>query len=606
MRKQIKKQLLQMLDTLRGVARAGEALEQLQAAVVQVGEALERELGAESAEIVSVLEQACEIIWQAAQAQGSAQKNEFLGQLEETLAAASDMLRKVQAKRVVAFFPYKASMWECMESVWRAACADEDSEVYVVPIPYFDLENGQVGERHYEGEIFPSYVKITDYRSFPLEQYRPDAAFIHNPFDRWNKVTSVLPQYYSDELKKWVGKLIYIPYFMSMDSVYVAHRFLPSYLNCDYIVVQNERMIASFAPSVPREKFLPLGSPIADRAFYLEEHKPPVPEEWRKMLPEGKSFETCRKVMLNTSISMLAQQGERFLNKIEAIFEEAKKHEGILLVWRPHPLLKISAKMQGERLERRLEELEQRFVQERLGVLDRTADIGIAVALCDAYLGEVSSSVVHMFGVTGKPRLFVNQVLPHADKIETQGTYYLECGDDQADYFLLEERGYLAKRERETGAIQLLAQIPEYICEGGNIYVSMQLEGGELVLRTADEKIILRYDLDKGSFCRTFYDLTQQETMGAAPERECPEGKTIELPRSAVARICVDRMLSCSANHTWEEGLNGEIEEYFYFMENAAEQELRGSAAAYAYWLNNMDGSAGEKIYQAVKEQLGE
>ena len=43
-------------------------------------------------------------------------------------------------KKVLVFLPYKASMWDCMESVWRAAVEDEEHcKVYVVPIPYADL-----------------------------------------------------------------------------------------------------------------------------------------------------------------------------------------------------------------------------------------------------------------------------------------------------------------------------------------------------------------------------------------------------------------------------------------------------------------------------------
>ena len=38
------------------------------------------------------------------------------------------------------FLPYKVSMWDSMETVWKAADKDPDCDAYVVPIPYFDKD----------------------------------------------------------------------------------------------------------------------------------------------------------------------------------------------------------------------------------------------------------------------------------------------------------------------------------------------------------------------------------------------------------------------------------------------------------------------------------
>ena len=123
------------------------------------------------------------------------------------------------------------------------------------------------------------------------------------------------------------------------------------------------------------------------------------------MKKNGKDFGENRAVMLNTSISLLMQQKERFLDKIEYLFELAKRAEGIALVWRPHPLLHASAQSLGEKYASRLEHLERKFQEEKIGVLDKNPDVGVTVALCDAYLGETASSVIHMFGVAGKRRM---------------------------------------------------------------------------------------------------------------------------------------------------------------------------------------------------------
>ena len=43
-------------------------------------------------------------------------------------------------------------MWDSLESVWEASCQDEEYEVYVIPIPYFDKKSdGTLAEAHYDG-----------------------------------------------------------------------------------------------------------------------------------------------------------------------------------------------------------------------------------------------------------------------------------------------------------------------------------------------------------------------------------------------------------------------------------------------------------------------
>ena len=40
---------------------------------------------------------------------------------------------QISGKKEIVFLPYKASMWDSMESVWKAAAEDDECEVYVVP-----------------------------------------------------------------------------------------------------------------------------------------------------------------------------------------------------------------------------------------------------------------------------------------------------------------------------------------------------------------------------------------------------------------------------------------------------------------------------------------
>ncbi len=431
----VKRQIKELLHTLiaagaeiralmEGGNQAGlvNALADAQDAAVAIGNKIEAEcleadgLPAEeqagARDVIGLLEKYCEYVWQITQAQDAGMQLGLAAEAWKLLGETEHALEQIPEQMAVVFMPYKASMWDCMESVWQAACEAPDCVPFVMPIPYFDLKDGQATARHYEGDRFPAYVPVVDYNTFPLEELHPAAVFVHNPFDDCNIVTSILPQYYSSELKKITDRLIYIPYYITGDGVFVTHRYFPSYENMDFIVTQCERTIASFSSNLPREKFLPFGSPIADRVLRLEKEKPPIPEEWKAQLKNGEDFGSDRTVMLNTSISLLMKQRERFLDKIEYLFDLAKERKGITLVWRPHPLLAASAQTMGEEYADRLHRLEEKFLGEKIGVLDHNPDVGVTVALCDAYLGETASSVIHMFGIAGKPRFYINLQVP--------------------------------------------------------------------------------------------------------------------------------------------------------------------------------------------------
>lgn len=64
--------------------------------------------------------------------------------------------QEIHGVNEVVFLPYKASMWDSLESVWRKYDADPEWRAKVVPIPYYDKNaDGSFGEYHYEGNEYP-------------------------------------------------------------------------------------------------------------------------------------------------------------------------------------------------------------------------------------------------------------------------------------------------------------------------------------------------------------------------------------------------------------------------------------------------------------------
>lgn len=677
MRRQFKTQLTDIIQQLKALNRQllleaeqgemvslGDALADEQDAMISVGSQIEAAEG-QGTEAVKLLESGCEILWNLSQAgDGAGQevsagqemsaeqrlsRNSLLSegskllweQLEHILDQVCQEIENLPEQIVAVFLPYKASMWDCMESVWKAACADPLCIPYVVPVPYFDLKDGQVLGRRYEGYDLPDYVPVTDYRKLSLEELRPEMAYLHNPFDDSNLVTRLLPEYFSANLKKYVQKLVYIPYYVTGDAVYVTHRYQPSYHNFDYIVTQSEKMIDSYDPIVPREKFLPFGSPIADRILYMEEHKPEIPEEWKPMLPNGHDFGGRRTVMLNTSISLFLQQRARFLDKLEYIFKLVKGMDDILLIWRPHPLLRATAESLAVDLAERLRRLEETFLKEKLGVLDREPDVGVTVALCDAYLGETASSMIHMFGIAGKPRFYINLLIPREDGLTEEGEenpggmnqmllsmnreglvpqecmpqrklyrradgswrgeVSCRCSLGEKEYFILNEYGWIIEHNLTDGGMRPVAAVPGFEIYRENAYRSMEDDGQELIVYPEEAEGIFYYNLKNGQMRKIFNKNLETEERLKRPQIK---NEFLEIQESVVAAIRAELFKKGNLDHTWSESDTCTLQDYFYFLQTAGEEELKGYTGSYQVWLATMDGTCGEKIYDAVKGSL--
>ena len=74
------------------------------------------------------------------------------------------MNKEESSKKIkVAFFPYKISMWDSLESIWEAADRDESCECQVIPIPYYSKNtDGEFEKEHYVGAAVAKKVPIID------------------------------------------------------------------------------------------------------------------------------------------------------------------------------------------------------------------------------------------------------------------------------------------------------------------------------------------------------------------------------------------------------------------------------------------------------------
>ena len=255
MRKAQKQKIFDLINSLHQIhEEIKKALEQkdltlaldlvckAQESAIFLGETIEKSEG-EGHITVSDIEEYCEITFRVFE---KISKNDFnINKVHKMLRRQmikieNSVKNDIPVRREIAFFPYKASMWDSLESVYLAAKEDPECDAYCVPIPYYDRNpDHSFGRMHYEGNEYPDGIEIIDWEKYNFEDRKPDVIYIHNPYDNYNFVTSVHPRYYSSNLKKYTDTLVYIPYYVTSGGMLEAQSMLPAYLYVDYIVIQS-------------------------------------------------------------------------------------------------------------------------------------------------------------------------------------------------------------------------------------------------------------------------------------------------------------------------------------------------------------------------------
>lgn len=405
---------------------AQDMLIQCQECAISIGTEIEKSEG-EGFVTVSHIEEYCDVLYQVHEelnGRDSVNVNKIYKTLKKYMLKIENSVKHdISVRKEIVFLPYKASMWDSLESVWQAADADQTCDAYVIPMPYYDKNpDGSFRQMHYEGDQYPKKVPITNYKEFDFETHHPDIIYIHNPYDNINLVTSVHPFFYSDNLKKYTDKLIYIPYFVmgevSPDNEATVESkkhycMTPGVLNADKVIVESEDVRQIYIKALTKEmgaasrskweeKILGLGSPKFDKVINTKKEDLEIPEKWLKIIqkPDG----SWKKIIFyNTSIGTLLNDNEKMLEKMKQVFGVFKENQDkVALLWRPHPLIQATVSSMRPQLWKAYEKIVEQYRSEGWGIYDDSADMDRAVVLSDAYYGD-RSSVVYLYQKTGKP-----------------------------------------------------------------------------------------------------------------------------------------------------------------------------------------------------------
>ena len=268
-------------------------LSAMQEEAIALGNAIEQNKG-EGSKSVSVLEEYCEALYHAYQSliglkeEGKDKKEnkdkeeskeeicfpidfspslqkELQRKLKKPLSYLKElrMALKEEFKKQVVFLPHTVKHFASLRPLVDALLEEEEIECKIIPIPYYDkYGDGTLKELHYEGEEFPKEYEIIDYHNYNFARELPDCIVINSPYDDFNPVWTVDPNFYSSELKKYTNKLIYIPWFVTDEidpkseedgkaftnmEYYVT---VPGLFHSDFTIVQSEGMKKAYLAKI--------------------------------------------------------------------------------------------------------------------------------------------------------------------------------------------------------------------------------------------------------------------------------------------------------------------------------------------------------------------
>ena len=503
MRKAQKQEVLEMIQTLhqahdeiknfidrKNYPLAQDMHRQCQECAISIGTAIEK-LEGEGFVTISYVEVYCDIVFSVYEELNGAEVNAnkvYKNLKKQLLRIENSVKNDVPVRKEIAFFPYKASMWDSLESVYLKAKEDPNCDVYCVPIPYYDRNpDRSLGQMHYEGREYPKNIEVIDWQTYNFEERKPDVIYIHNPYDDWNLVTCVHPRYFTTNLKKYTEELVYIPYFV-LDEIepYDQLRidamkhfiWTPGVVNADKVIVQSEKMKQIYVNEYLKaaqanglhgqhvdrkkleEKILGLGSPKFDKVKNTKKEDLDIPEEWLKIIK--KTDGSWKKIIFyNTSVGTLLERNEKMLEKMEWVFKVFKENkEEVALLWRPHPLIQTTIESMRPQLWAGYAKLVQQYKSEGWGIYDDTPDVNRAIALSDAYYGD-QSSVVQICRQVGMPVMIQH---PYADGEGEVWTYLPFAGGvmkDEKIWCINFDENALYTIETATGQIDYIDTLKE-------------------------------------------------------------------------------------------------------------------------------------------------
>ncbi|MCL1881505.1 MAG: glycosyltransferase family 2 protein [Oscillospiraceae bacterium] len=458
---------------------------------------------------VARLEAYCELVFKVNA--GEAKIADLDKELDSIQRSAKVVLKSLCSE--IVFISYKSSMSDTLESIYHAAKADSDCDVYWIPVPYYKVNpDNTLGEMQFEGvEHYGKNIECTNWQEYDISTRHPDVIYTFNPYDGNNYITRIHRDFYCERLREFTERLVYVPYFIveEINAVELSSEMIlqPGVLYSHKVVIQSENIRNRYIGCIKEfeksnncigkfgdleSKLVVFGSPKLDKISKKEDYT--LPESWSEII-SGKKI-----VLYNTSCSNTILSGKQMLAKIRSVIKLFSKRDDVVLWWRPHPLSGAIYESMLPCLAKEYTQFIDEYKASKIGIYDDTADLHRAIALSDCYYGDKSSSLVPMYNETGKPVMFQN--VYSIDSDENKFSLKILAFDikDGVVWFLEHDVNGIFTLNLETKAVKLVTLLPSEFTFTTLAYNTLDVVDDYVILTPYTSNSIVRYSISTDSF----------------------------------------------------------------------------------------------------------
>lgn len=394
-----------------------ESLSSYQEMAIELGTYMEGIKG-EGYDLVHILEEFCDEVFALHNMLGNKDGDIDAG-LDRLLGMLENLFTKVRKRKEVVFMPFKSDYWYVFEEEYKKALVDEDTDVYVMPIPYYYKNyDGTLRDIQFDMEAYGSELPLVSYEDFELPLRRPDVIYIQSPYDSYNEIMSVNPAFYVTKLRDYTSKLIYIPWFRTEDferSFERAYHNMKAYCLMPGVLYADEVILHS---SVIRDRYIEkLTEYVGEDTREIWENRIVVSDADRTdntlkdLLCEstGESNVDVKKLIAYyPDFSKFIECDMEFVDKIKRvldIFEANSERINVCFVESTniHNYLKRLRPNVYEEYEK----LIKRYIDRAWFNICDDKDIDTVVKKCHAYYGD-AGVIAHRFRNAGKPVMIEN------------------------------------------------------------------------------------------------------------------------------------------------------------------------------------------------------
>ena len=290
----------------------------------------------------------------------------------------------------IAFLPYKRSMWNSMQSVYEE-CIASGIDAHVYPIPYLRMKENR--QPDYLDTDFALFGDIAE-RIETLEH--ADYIAIHYQYEDHNRVTNMLPKYFTKALKdRYHAKIIFLPYGIYGNKQ--TYSLQPGCRDVDYAFMESPEAEQLFISG-----WLTQGVDFTGRCFGYGSAKLDLCRDLLKVIPpewEERISDRSVTLLCNSLGPFLADPYRKIGEYEDIVNQELEKNHTV--IFRPHPLLRTTIKSMRPDTDHYYHKLLRNLEQHFHVIIDESEYLERAMAAAD-YLISDPSSVIPMWMVTGR------------------------------------------------------------------------------------------------------------------------------------------------------------------------------------------------------------